>query len=271
LGEGLTYVVGDSSQINNLVINATTAQAHIVYLTFVGWWAAMNTGEAGPSVLIENTGSGLVQNISLTGGVAHGANNVAGPQNVIEIDNCVNGVTITGNVIAADGAGGGTESTGIYDNDVCFGVNIVGNNFVQNLGTLAVALHITANSGGERTVVGNDFHTATVPFQFDPTSVNYTLVEENNSPLMTNSSNITPSGTFAAPLTDQFAINGAGPVTNETGWWQVRHVRMRVNSSGFAFQTGGGTGGYCTALTTTTSPQIVQEWWNPNLSCWDLQ
>jgi hypothetical protein len=271
LGEGLTNVIGDSSQINNLLINATAAQAHIVYLTFVGWWAAMNTGETGPSVLIENTGSGLVQNIALTGGVAHGANNVAGPQNVIEIDNCVNGVTITGNIIAADGAGGGTESTGIYDNDACFGVTITGNNFVQNLGTLAIGLHISSIAGNERTVVGNNFHTATVPMQVDQTAVNFTLTEANNSPLSTNSVNITPSGSFEAPMLDQFAITGAGPVNNMSGWWQIRQLRMRVNSSGFAFQNGGGTGGFCENLTTTTSPQMVMAWWNPNLACWDLK
>lgn len=271
IGEGLTNVVGDSSQIDNILINATAAQAHIVYLTFVGWWAGMNTGETGPAVLIENTGSGLVQNVAFTGGVAHGANNAAGPQNIIEIDNCVNGFTITGNIIAADGAGGGTESTGIFDNDTCFGGVINGNNFVQNLGTLAVALHISSIAGNELTVVGNNFHTATVPMQVDQTAVNFTMTETNNAPLSTNSVNLTPSGSFAAPMFDQFAINGAGPVSNMSGWWQIRQVRMRVNSAGFAFQTGGGTGGFCEALTTTTSPQMVLAWWNPNLSCWDLK
>lgn len=263
-------VVGDSNSVHQLLIKPQTTNGKAIYLSFTNFWAAANQGASGSTIMVDNTAGGTISNVSFTGGTAHGANNSGGPQNVFDIEGCVSGISIVGNNIAADG--GGNNDTGVYDNNQCEDTLINSNKFTPNLGQLQIGIHVasTASPNGT-TIVGNNLSTSAIPIQFDPTVINFVMTEASNTPLSSNSQNVAVASTIAAPMLDQFFLTGSGTVNVMTGWWQTREVRMRVNTSGVVFASGGGTGGFCSALTTSAAAQIVEAWWNPNLSCWDLK
>jgi hypothetical protein len=266
-------VLGDTGILNQLYIEPQTSQGKVEYFDCNGCWIGMNNNTTGAGAVIANRNGGVVQGITFSGGIAHGNNNNANsPEDIFDIEGNICGVTIVGMQIAADG-GGADANNGINDNSTCSSAMVYSNdNYSFNAGTLGIGLHITSTAGDNRTIVGNNWSQTFTPFQFDPTSAIYRMTETNNFPLSTNTpSALTAAASIAAPLFDWFGINGTTTISNMSGFWQTRYVRIRANSAGLNFATGGGTGGFCMAFGPTTSGEIVQAYWNANNACWDLK
>jgi hypothetical protein len=161
----ITGVLGDTSITHDLLIEPS-ASAGIEYLHFDNWWTgvAVATDQA---ILISGTPTSFVQNVSFTGGTAHGGG-TGNTNALVLLTGSVGHISFVGNHFVGDGGVSGQTgiadfSSGINNGVLTTSANIFNDNyFGWNDGTLATGIALAGTGPGD-IVIGNNFDGIAAP------------------------------------------------------------------------------------------------------------
>ena len=264
--------LGDTSNTNNVLINATTSLGGVEYLIFDRWWAG-NPG-SGANVLVEDTGGGAgrVHGITFSNGIVHGG--VGTSSCLIDLENDVYDITIVGNQIAAD-TNTTAGDTGFCDNStgvvgVEQGLVFDSNNLTPNLGTLATGFEIGSSAGDVGDISHNNFSNATTPGTFNPTSATFRMQFTNNFPFASNVETLADAASINIGLYDTTLVTGTGTsITSMSPVWGSREVTLYSNNSSGITTTTGGTFPFCLS-TNQVQTTAYRYKWNLAVPCWQL-
>lgn len=250
-------VMGDSSYVNDVLIDTADATASIRWLNFIGAWSSSGLTN---SILIQNTASAALTDISFVGlqipmhagSIGTGLNIVAGSQ-----------ISVRDSVLC--GQGSLPSATGIAIGAAASNIQITGTRFSGCPGNIGTAISV-AGGANYLTIVGNDLRNTTTPLSYAPN--NELAVITNNMGLDNTSPTIASASTISLPNSPTVFVSGGTTVTAITGKWQARSVTIiALTAGGFS-----ATGGVCGASGGTPYAfpylQAINLLWINGTSCW---
>ncbi len=263
----LTYfnngILGDTNNIADLYVDATTKTSYIHGLQFNGTWAS-NSPKT--SIIVRNSGGAANSILGLHfNGHRSYLNNGANGFDISAGQN----ITIDASTVCSAG-----QSTGT-------GVLLRGN--VQNIavrnstigacdanvgGNLATAVSVTSSATDIGILSGNNLSNATVPLQWTPAKGNAVgAIISNNYALDSVAGDLTVGAAITLPANNTVFLKGGGTIQTLNGGWNNRSVNLVVGAAPVTFNSGGN---ICTRLVAAPFQQVTASY-QSHAGCWLLK
>lgn len=301
-----TGVLGDQSGSHGLLIQPQTSLATVAFSEFDKAWAS-NAGNAN-EVLISNTNSGTINNITFIGSTVHtGANQTA---TAFDVETSASAGTFNNLIIkglSLDCWDSTTCTQGMLINSLVAGqpayVEIEGVRFgaaSPGSGTFTTALNINTNPGGsfinvennifkattglvlttpssantsQVNITGNNFGGTTTPISYTPNPLDVVIIS-NNIGIDTNCVGVSVVSNSVTLLNANNCLvigtGGTPSITNIGPPWVGREIELQSSQTGgYTLATGGTPYPLCTNATIAQSV-IARLLWRNGGTCWTI-
>ena len=256
--------VGDTSSVNDLLIDTAASSALVNGLQFTGSWTSSAIG--GPSVVIQDTaGSNAVLGVHFDGHRTYmGGNNIgfdikAGHQVTIDASTICSGAASSGTGVLIEGSA----------SDTSVRHSTIGRCDHPQSGYLAIGVSVTQSGAFVGQIIGNDFSASTLPINYAPATGNAsTAVIRDNIKVDNITAVVASAATIALAPNPMMTLTGTTTISTINGAWSGRQVMMvPTTAGGISFTTGGN---ICNALHAAANAPVIGQY-DGGSGCWFLK